>query len=137
MLILGHFLLHLHAQVLSQALLIVFLLDALLLYGVLILLDALVVLVEHHGVVRAALLELLLEVEPGVVIATLRRLINHLLSVHRMTALRGLVILACVLRQAVQEKRKALLILPASAHEIGLRTVHHLLIVLVLRLNHL
>ena len=41
-----------------------------MLYGVLILPDQLVVLVEHLSVIGAALLELVLVVEPGVVIAT-------------------------------------------------------------------
>ena len=41
-----------------------------MLYGVLILPDQLVVLVEHLSVIGAALLELALVAEPGVIIAT-------------------------------------------------------------------
>ena len=90
-----------------------------MLYGVLILPDQLVVLVEHLGVIGAALLELVLVVEPGVIIATFRCLVYNHLRIHRKTALAGLVILACILRQAVHEERKVLLVLPAPAHEVG------------------
>ena len=76
-------------------------------------------LVEHLSVIGAALLELVLIVEPGVVIATFCCLVYHRLRIHRETTLGGQVILARILRQAVQEKRKVLLILPAPAHEVG------------------
>ena len=94
-------LLHLHAQVLAQTGLVVFLGDFFLRDGLLVLLDALRVLVKHHGVVLVAQLQVFFKVKPCVVVAAFGGLVDLCLCLHSVSTLGCLIILAKIFGQTV------------------------------------
>ena len=94
-------LLHLHAQVLAQTGLVVFLGDFFLSDGLLVLFYALRVLIKHHGVVLVTQFQVLLEVKPCIVVAAFGGLVDLCLSLHCVSTLGCLIILANIFGQIV------------------------------------